>query len=308
MRIEQFRYILEVSKHRSISIAAENLHLSASALSQSIRQLENDLGTTLFKLIGKEMILTPGGHHILEHMHKIIHLEHQLNRYAFYHHLSTNPNLSGIINISTGASIANTYLPKSISSFLSYYPNISIDIREHSLFGNNIIDYFEMQDTDLLITPCSEEIVTGIRKNYPNYHIISLVSERIFAITNEQSSLKNKHLLNYQALLHEKLILSPNILFPEESVSLAIGHSINLDIILRSNNTNLIKQTILSENAIALTVGQAVLAHFADDNRFTCIPLNSNIKFQTVCIYKKNNKERLIEPFLLILQFENQSH
>ncbi|WP_113927598.1 LysR family transcriptional regulator [Bacillus sp. P14.5] len=48
MNIEQIKYILEVSKEGSITKAAERLHLSPSALSQSITQLEKELGVTIF--------------------------------------------------------------------------------------------------------------------------------------------------------------------------------------------------------------------------------------------------------------------
>ena len=45
--------------HRSFKLAAEDLHVSASAVSHKIRQLEEELGTALFHRITRAVRLTP---------------------------------------------------------------------------------------------------------------------------------------------------------------------------------------------------------------------------------------------------------
>lgn len=48
MEIREFNYLLEIEKTGSISLAAENLYISQSALSQFLKNYENDLNIKLF--------------------------------------------------------------------------------------------------------------------------------------------------------------------------------------------------------------------------------------------------------------------
>ncbi|MBI0580043.1 LysR family transcriptional regulator [Neobacillus cucumis] len=49
MHIEQLEYIVRVAETGSISIAAKDLHISQSGISQSITILEDELDVKLFK-------------------------------------------------------------------------------------------------------------------------------------------------------------------------------------------------------------------------------------------------------------------
>ena len=48
MNTSKLEYIIEVAKVHSLAIAAKNLNISQSALSQSITQFEKELGVILF--------------------------------------------------------------------------------------------------------------------------------------------------------------------------------------------------------------------------------------------------------------------
>ena len=59
--MRQFRQFVEVAERRSISRAAEHLHLSQPALSRSIRQLEQSYGVDLFIRTGSGVTLSAFG-------------------------------------------------------------------------------------------------------------------------------------------------------------------------------------------------------------------------------------------------------
>lgn len=61
MNIAHIRYALEVERTRSMSKAAENLYVSQPNLSRAIRELEADLGVTLFKRTSAGMTPTHTG-------------------------------------------------------------------------------------------------------------------------------------------------------------------------------------------------------------------------------------------------------
>lgn len=61
MTLQQIRYALAVSESGSMSRAADELFITQSALSCAIRELETEVGITIFLRTGKGVSLTPDG-------------------------------------------------------------------------------------------------------------------------------------------------------------------------------------------------------------------------------------------------------
>ncbi len=66
MDVRQLEYLLTISREGSLSAAAEIIHISQSALSQSLQKIEKQLGTPLFHRTDKKMIPTEAGRLYLE--------------------------------------------------------------------------------------------------------------------------------------------------------------------------------------------------------------------------------------------------
>lgn len=61
MTLQQLRYIIEITKSGSINKAAQNLFVSQSSISSSIKKLENELAITIFERTNKGIRLTIEG-------------------------------------------------------------------------------------------------------------------------------------------------------------------------------------------------------------------------------------------------------
>jgi DNA-binding transcriptional LysR family regulator len=61
MDARQLSAFLAVVEHQTMTNAAAVIHVSQPALSQTIRQLEDELGAPLFHRIGRGLVLTPAG-------------------------------------------------------------------------------------------------------------------------------------------------------------------------------------------------------------------------------------------------------
>lgn len=72
MNISHLKYAVEVEKARSISQAAENLYMGQPNLSKAIRELEDDLGITIFKRTSKGVIPTQKGEEFLGYAKSIL--------------------------------------------------------------------------------------------------------------------------------------------------------------------------------------------------------------------------------------------
>lgn len=72
MDTDLLRTFIEVSKTRHFGRAAENLYLTQSAVSFRIRQLEQQLGVSLFARHRNNIQLTPSGEHLLPYAENIL--------------------------------------------------------------------------------------------------------------------------------------------------------------------------------------------------------------------------------------------
>lgn len=72
MRFKQLEYALEVMKTNSLSKASENLFITKTALSESIIQLEKELGFQIFKRSRAGMQPTEAGESFLKDAHEIL--------------------------------------------------------------------------------------------------------------------------------------------------------------------------------------------------------------------------------------------
>ena len=72
MEIRQLRYFVTVAETRHFGRAAERLHMAQSPLSQAIRQLESQVGATLFTRTTRRVELTPAGEAFLRDARRIL--------------------------------------------------------------------------------------------------------------------------------------------------------------------------------------------------------------------------------------------
>ncbi|MFK4065081.1 LysR family transcriptional regulator [Streptomyces sp. NPDC029674] len=67
MELRQLEYFVAVAEEENFTRAAERVHISQSGVSAQIRQLEQDLGASLFDRSGRGVRLTPAGAAALRH-------------------------------------------------------------------------------------------------------------------------------------------------------------------------------------------------------------------------------------------------
>ncbi|MBP8812719.1 MAG: LysR family transcriptional regulator [Laribacter sp.] len=72
IQTEALRVVETVARYRSFSAAAERLHKVPSAISYTVRKLEETIGTQLFLREGKQVELTAEGRYFLEHARDIL--------------------------------------------------------------------------------------------------------------------------------------------------------------------------------------------------------------------------------------------
>ncbi|MFD0589296.1 LysR family transcriptional regulator [Paenibacillus sp. GCM10027627] len=125
MNLEQLHYIVEVAKTKSLSAASNNLHVSQSALSQSIANLEAELGIRIFQRSRLGSRPTPEGMPIiakaLEVIGKLQEMKEEARQLSPYHEAE--------LRVASFPAAMKTLL-QTVSSIRKDYPNVTIRIIE----------------------------------------------------------------------------------------------------------------------------------------------------------------------------------
>lgn len=120
MQITAFQYFLSVAQSGSIRQAADDLHISASALSRQIQNLEHKFKVTLFERRTSGMFLTEEGQILAQHMrHTLRELELAQARISDIQGLQ-----AGQIRFATIEGVVASWLFSAIAEFRSEFPHI----------------------------------------------------------------------------------------------------------------------------------------------------------------------------------------
>ncbi|MGR9090895.1 MAG: HTH-type transcriptional regulator CysB [Gammaproteobacteria bacterium] len=163
MKLQQLRYIWEVSKHElNVSATAESLFTSQPGVSKQIRLLEDELGVQIFQRSGKHLTeITPAGQAIIKVAGLILGEAENIKRIAAEH----CDDSRGSLSIATTHTQARYVLPATIEKFIKEYPDVSLHMHQGTpmqiseLAANRNVDFaiateaLELFD-DLIMLPC----------------------------------------------------------------------------------------------------------------------------------------------------------
>ncbi|MBI5444402.1 MAG: LysR family transcriptional regulator [Deltaproteobacteria bacterium] len=122
LTLHQLRVFRAVATRRSFTRAAEELHLTQSAVSAQMRALTDVLGVPLLEQFGKRLYLTEAGRSLLEQAIRLEALLGELEReFASY-----REDGAGSIRVGASTSIGTYFLPSLIAAFSSRHPRIEV--------------------------------------------------------------------------------------------------------------------------------------------------------------------------------------
>jgi LysR family transcriptional regulator for metE and metH len=136
-----------IKDHGTLTKAANSLHLSQSALSHSIKKLEGQLATQIWKKDGRNLCLTPAGERIQTLANRVLpqflHTELLLNQIS--------KGEMGSLRIGMECHPCYQWLLRVIQPYLEQWPDIDMDVKQEFQFGalGALLSY----EIDVLITP-----------------------------------------------------------------------------------------------------------------------------------------------------------
>jgi len=160
------------ARHSSFTRAAEELHLTQSAVSKQVAQLEEMLHHHLFLRIRRRLQLTPAGSLYLAEVNKILTQVDMSSRYVLTYGTQTE-----VLKVATQPSFGVRWLIPHLKGFGKRHPNIHLDIRNEMepfalLQGSADVVFFYGQGTwpgatciklfgEEVLPVCAPELVQG---------------------------------------------------------------------------------------------------------------------------------------------------
>ncbi|MCU1729276.1 LysR substrate-binding domain-containing protein [Pseudomonas sp. 7P_10.2_Bac1] len=126
MEFKQLRTFVSVARHGGFTQAAQHLHISQSAVSKQVAQLEHSLSTPLFDRLGSQVRLTAAGSVVLQRAEGLLRLHNELlSELDDLSHLARGELKLGLPLLGGNALFANLF-----AEYRRRYPNIKVQLLE----------------------------------------------------------------------------------------------------------------------------------------------------------------------------------
>lgn len=139
--------IREVDRRGSLTAAADVLHLTQSALSHTVRKLEQQLGTPVWAREGRSLRLTQAGEYLLDLAERVLpqleHAERLMREFA--------RGERGTLRIGMECHPCYQWLLKVVAPYLTAWPEVDVDVKQKFQFGG--MKALFAYEIDLLVTP-----------------------------------------------------------------------------------------------------------------------------------------------------------
>ncbi len=195
MRIEQLEYAAAVARFGSFRRAAEELHISQPALSETVRKLEAELGVDLLDRQRTGATISDEGRELLPHLLDVIEAAKRLRYAADEQHKS-----SRMVRLGTVSAATSPLLTATIRAFSETHPTTQVEIvlvqqqRLHQLLLDGGLDLGLVNYLD------GDEVAPGL-------HTVELLRGYPVVCMHADSTLADRPTVSPSQLLSEPLIV-----------------------------------------------------------------------------------------------------
>ena len=125
MEMRQLRYFLDIAQTEHLTLSARHLFVTQSTLSHGLRQLEQELGVSLFDRVGRGLKLSQAGLAFRDHAMRAL-KELEAGRMALS---ELNGLRSGRLTVGVFPTFLNTLVPATVAAFSQAYPGVTVEVR-----------------------------------------------------------------------------------------------------------------------------------------------------------------------------------
>ena len=169
LTLRQIRIFLSAAKHLSFTRAAEELHISAPAISIQIKEMEDDIGVSLFTRENRKVALTSAGEYFLLYARRISSTLNEANT-MMERFRGTQFRLLKIGVVST----AEYFLPHMLVEFKKDYPNLQIKIEARN--RQQLVELLRDGEIDMAIMGLPPKEIDTRAESFANHPHVFIAS------------------------------------------------------------------------------------------------------------------------------------
>ena len=283
MNTKQIEYILAIAEEKNISRAAERLFVSQSALSQSLINLEKEIGAPLFVRDQREMKLTEAGRYYVDACREIMRIKEQT-----YQTIRELNRISYKIGISSTEGM-HRFLA-AMSPFQEKHPGVEIfasDGESQSLLK----DLQRGLYLAVIIAIDAEEKI-----DFP-YEILS--TEEVFLVMPEKLAAGRSGGAECRDLGNEKFILStPNTTMRRITDRIFLRSGFTPNVISETNNTTALLQMVSAGRGIGFLPGNLC----REMPGVVFVPMQPEVFRHQAIVYRSDNINDYLLDFINLLK------
>lgn len=201
LELRHLRLVAGIADAGSMTRAAERLHLTQSALSHQLRDIEDRLGTPFFTRLGRRMVLTAAGRRVLDSARRVIpdieRTEEDVRRLAGHG--------DGTIRVCTECNTGYHWLAPLLAAFHRKHPRVSVHVAADATARPVTALLDGVVDLAILIDPLPDR----------RFRLRPLFDDEMVAIVAKSHRLAKKRWAGADDLAAEHLLLYTSR--PEES-------------------------------------------------------------------------------------------
>jgi DNA-binding transcriptional LysR family regulator len=289
MELSQLEVFLAVARERRFSRAAEKLFRTQSAVSQTIRKLEDELGEALFDRSSRDGVLTDAGRVLHEYAEKLLNLRVE----AAESLVELRELQKGKLTIAANEFTALYLLPL-LAEFRRLHPMIRIMVQRS--LGSHIPDDVLRYNAELG--------VLSYEPQEPSLHSIVVYLDELVFVVPPNHPLASAHEISIRQLGAESFVAhtvsSP---YREKVLQLFKTHKTPLHMDLELPTLQAIKQFVAQGNGVALLPEISVENELARKELFRIPVRELQLKRKLRLIYRKDaNLSHAARAFLKVAE------
>lgn len=198
MTLTQMQYFDKVCTCGSYTKAAEKLFVSQPAISQAIKELENECNVSLFLRQGNKLKITSEGNVLWEEIKIALLQIRRINQMVSQFEYGRNYIKIGLSSVS-----GNAVFPKICKNYRMQYPDVQIDTHED--ITPSLINLLDNGFLDFIITTPFNLISDDKFQKY--YEYIPLPESPLLFYVNVNHQLASKKVVTLEEIVKEPLVL-----------------------------------------------------------------------------------------------------
>src|SRR3954453_7379769 len=147
LSLRQLRAFEAVAGEGSFTLAAQRLHLTQSALSVLVRELERELGVQLFDRHTRRVDLSDAGRDFLPSVRRVL---NELSQ-GVDSVIDLRDKKKGVLRVSAPQLMACTLIPRVVARYRGLYPEV--DIRLRDTLPEHLLACVQDGDVELAVGP-----------------------------------------------------------------------------------------------------------------------------------------------------------